>query len=82
MCQCVVCDCLWCNIGGTCAGLSSLYCCFGVWCCQPDELRNLKPSCCLCLECTGLGANVLCLGCVFFAQDWLKSYSAAVTQGK
>lgn len=66
MCQCVLCDCIWWNYCGACAGCANLNCCYGWWCCQQDELKRSigADTCCWCCQFVGLGSNFLCNGCV------------------
>jgi hypothetical protein len=84
MCQCILCDCIWWNYCGACAGCATLECCFGWWCCQQDELKRSigADTCCWCCQFVGLGSNCLCSGFVCCAQPWLLNYSKALTAKK
>ena len=74
MCQCVACDCWWCNFCGICcAGWHWAYCCLGCWVCKPVEMSN--PACCQCCTCTGCGHNFFFYGGVCCAPDYVKDYS-------
>lgn len=75
MCQCLPCECWWCNCCGVCAGISSLNLCLGFWCCKPDEMKIQSDSCCYCFDSTGCGSNILCYGGVCCAPTWLRNYS-------
>lgn len=49
MCQCLICDCWWCNYCGACdTGISMMYCCIGIWCCRPDKLEPAHSKGCYC----------------------------------
>lgn len=75
MCQCLPCECWWCNCCGACAGVAELMCCIGFWCCKPDELKRHSADCCYCFESSGCGVNCLCQGGVCCAPQWLQNYS-------
>lgn len=81
MCQCLPCDCWWCNCCGVCGGFSELMCCFGFWCCKPDEMLRQSSACCYCCESSGYGGNFFCHGGVCCAPLWLQTYSK-VANGK
>ncbi len=81
MCQCLPCECWWCNCCGTCAGFAYLYCCCGFWCCKNDEMKRVSDACCYCCESSGYGGNFFCYGCVCCAPTWLQTYSK-VASGK
>ena len=78
MCQCLPCECWWCNCCGTCAGLSELFCCIGYWCCKPEELKQQSQDCCYCFETSGCGGNFFCYGGVCCAPKWLQNYSNSI----
>lgn len=81
MCQCVLCDCWWCNVLGVCcAGWHIAYCCMSCWVCRPDGLQN--QDCCICCKCTGLGENFLCCGSVCCSPDYLKQWSNSLSGGQ
>ena len=72
MCQCVCCGCWWVNCwGACCSGCHTAYCCYMCWICPPDGIE-----CCLCMKCTGIGANCLCVGDVCCAPEYLRAWSA------
>ena len=76
MCQCVCCNCWWVNIMGVCCGgLHSACCLASCWMCQPDDLYNIAPDCCICCYCTGIGGNTCCLGNVCCAPEYLTIWS-------
>lgn len=74
MCQCVLCDCWWCNFFGVCcAGWHAAYCCASCWLCKPIEMSN--PACCTLCNCTGWGHNCFCYGGLWCAPEFVKEYS-------
>ncbi len=77
MCECLLFDCLWCNVCGHYAGCSNMNCCIGIWCCKPDDMERLSPGWCYCCEYTGCGANCLWWGAIAFAPEWLRNYQKA-----
>ncbi len=83
MCQCVLCDCCWCNVCGIpCAGWLYSLCFCSCWLFKPEDLQKLNDKCCVIGECTGLGGNFFCCGEVWCAPDYIKQWSAAKKQGK
>ena len=83
MCQCLICDCWWCNFCGVCcAGLSEHYLCCSYWCCKPDDLKKFNDKCCICFDgFEGFGGNCFCQGNVCCAPDYLKKWSVFRTTG-
>lgn len=81
MCQCLPCNCWWCNIFGVCGGYSHLLLICGYWCCKPEEMLVHNLACCYCCESAGYGSNCFCYGCVLCAPTWLQNYSK-VANGK
>ena len=78
MCQCVLCDCWWCNVLGICcAGIHFAYCCASCWVGRPDQLQN--QDCCKCCEFVGCGDNCFCCGSVLCAPDYIKAFSKALS---
>ena len=75
MCQCLPCECWWCNCFGTCGGLAYLLCFCGYWCCKNEEMLRHNLSCCYCCETSGYGYNCFCYGSVCCAPNWLQRYS-------
>ena len=78
MCQCLPCECWWCNCCGACAGLGEVLCCIGFWCCKPEELKAHSPDCCYCFETSGCGGNCFCYGGICCAPKWLQNYSNSI----
>ena len=81
MCQCLPCECWWCNFFGVCGGYAQLVCCIGYWCCKPEEMLRHSLACCYCCESSGYGYNCFCYGSVCCAPNWLQKYSK-VANGK
>lgn len=76
MCQCLVCDCMWCNMCKVgCPGLSLNCCCCSVWCCKSEELDSFNYNCITCCEKSGLGAACLGFALICCAPEWLGRYS-------
>ena len=75
MCQCLCCNCWWWNYCGVCAGYAQLNCCWGYWCCKPEEMNRHNSACCYCCEQSGLGQHFFCYGSVCCAPSWLVNYS-------
>lgn len=75
MCQCLCCNCWWWNYCGVCAGYAQLNCCWGYWCCKPEEMNRHNSACCYCCEQSGLGTHWFCYGSVCCAPAWLVNYS-------
>ena len=77
MCQCLICDCWWCNAFGICcAGIHEAWCCIcSCWICKPSEMLPLDPTCCHCCVWTGYGGNFCCWGGVCCAPEKVKEYS-------
>ena len=77
MCQCMVCDCWWCNFCGVCcAGWAEMMCCCSCWCCKPDDLQQFDKECCHCCDgCAGYGGNMFCQGGICCSPDYLKKWS-------
>ena len=75
MCQCLCCNCWWWNYCGVCAGYAQLHCCWGYWCCKPEEMNRHNSACCYCCENSGMGQHFFCYGSVCCAPQWLVNYS-------
>lgn len=76
MCQCVLCSCWWCDVGKPCCmGLGVGFCCFGIWCCKPDEIQSFHASSLICCEQTGFGTVCCCVAKICCAPEWLIQYS-------
>ena len=82
MCQCLCCECWWCNYCGVCcAGWHWAACCCSCWACKPIEMMNFDPDCCHCCLWSGYGHNCFCLGNVCCAPVPLKQYSKFMSSG-
>ena len=83
MCQCLICDCWWCNAFGICcAGIHEAWCCIcSCWLCKPSEMLPLDPTCCHCCVWTGYGGICCCWGGVCCAPDKVKDYSRIMAGG-
>lgn len=82
MCQCLVCDCWWCNwCGVCCAGWHYAFFCLACWLCKPIEMQNFDPDCCKCLAWTGYGGNFFCYGNVCCAPESVKMFSRFMNGG-
>jgi hypothetical protein len=76
MCQCVICDCWWCNLcGACCAGWHWSFFVISCWVCKPLELVGFDPECCHCCTWTGYGGNFFCYGSLCCAPEAVKMYS-------
>ena len=76
MCQCLLCDCWWCNFCGVpCGGVGINYLCFSLWCCKADDYLKIDPTACHCCEFVGIGGNCFCFGDVCCAPEYLKQWS-------
>jgi hypothetical protein len=76
MCQCVLCDCWWCNLCGEfCAGAAINFFVLGCWVLKPEDMKN--PACCSACTWTGLGDNLFCWGGICCAPDYVKDWSRA-----
>ena len=81
MCQCICCNCWWCNYCGACAGLHYAECIWSCWLCKPVELERFDPDCCHICACDGCGANYCCCGEICCAPYAVKEWSALLNRG-
>ena len=84
MCQCILCDCWWCNwCGVCCAGWADHELCCSCWICKPDDLLMIDPECCHCCDgCAGYGGNFFCQGSICCAPDWVRNWSKFKSSGQ
>jgi hypothetical protein len=76
MCQCICCDCWWCNYCGIlCGGWHNAFCLCSIWCCKPLDLMNIDPHCIHLCKCDGWGQNFFCWGNVCCAPETVKAWS-------
>jgi hypothetical protein len=81
MCQCLICDCWWCNVCGVCcAGVAYNYLCCSIWCCKAEDLQKIDANLCHCCTFEGLGGNFCCYGEICCAPDYLKQWSKLRSQ--
>ena len=81
MCQCLIADCIWCNLCGICnAGWveALLFC--ACWIAKPQEIQNAKPDCCVCGEFVGYGGNFFFYGMYCCAPEYVINYSKSLTE--
>jgi hypothetical protein len=82
MCQCLLCDCWWCNYCGVCcAGYANHYLCCSYWCCKPLDFMRIDPNICHCMTCEGIGGSCCCIGDVMCAPLYLRQWSKQRTLG-
>lgn len=76
MCQCMLCECWWCNFCGVfCGGCAHHGLCYSYWCCKPQDFEQIDPNICHCCSFEGLGGNCCCYGDVMCAPFHLQQWS-------
>lgn len=82
MCQCLCCDCWWCNFGGVpCGGIHLGLCLCSFWMCKPIELQTMDPDFCKLCAFDGLGSNLCCIGSICCASDFVRMWSKKLSSG-
>jgi len=79
MCQCICCDCWWCNLFGVCCGgLHLAACIFSCWICKPELMKQFDAECCHICACDGCGGNMCFSGQICCAPSPVKQWSSMV----